>query len=377
LAFLNLGLIALLFVRLVGFTRYTRGRRGQPVTHDGETLYARMTRGKYKTPISFEVSVDVPDRFRFTLRLETWLDRLAKTLGVAREWQTGDKEFDSTVFIVSEDSALLEAMSADPQLRSLLVTLLQVRPSGRIDCGKGRLSFIGKPPAEYRDCSDEVACEQLVQKLHAPLTRVRDRLARIAVGDWQAQRDPAFQRRGWFIRISALIGVAGIIGFFVEFAFDRHQIVRDVIPYWTGCVSATIVGALLVSMLVWLRKTPHTHAVLLDILLVALPGAWFAGYAAFTWYNERYDVAPPVRFAVRVESAYATKHKSRKTYHLVVEKWPDGRGERDLIVPEQESMQLEPGNCVIAIWHPGRLGDSWVSNFERAVAKECYLESVE
>jgi hypothetical protein len=213
--------------------------------------------------------------------------------------------------------------------------------------------------------------------LHAPLSKIRDRLARIAVGEWKADRDPALRRRAWFAGISASLCVAGIIGFFVESAFSRHQIVHDMIPFWTWRACVTLGVVLLLGMAVLVRRTPHTHVVLLDILLGALPGAWFASYAALTWYNERYDVTPAMRYAVRVESAYTTRHKNSTSYHLVVAKWPDGRGETDLIVPEQEKLRLGAGDCVITIWHPGRLGDSWVSSFERSVAQDCYWENVE
>lgn len=377
MAILKIGLILLLFLRLVGLAMYWGRGRGKPVTQAGETMHAEVIRDKSKKVCGFEVSVDVPDRFRFTLRRETWFDRIAKKLGVAREWQTGDDEFDAATFIVSEDWALLETVSADPELRALLVALLQMERGGKLECVKGRLSFIGMPSDGYRDVSDELARQQLCRQLHSPLAKVRDRLAHIAVGDWEADRDPALRRRAWFAGISVFLGVAGITGFFVELGFARFQIVRDMIPYWSWVAVAMLGGALMLGMLAWLRRSPHTHAVLVDILLVALPGAWFAANAVLTWYNERYDVEPSVRFAVTVESVYTVKHKGSTTYHLVVERWPDGRGERDVVVPEREFMQLGTGNCVFALWHPGRLGDSWVSGFERAVLQDCDQERVE
>lgn len=377
MGFLKLGLILLLVVRLLGLARYRSGGRGKPVTHDGETVRVGVTRNKSKNVIAFDVSVDVPDRLRFTLRRENWLDRVAKMLGVAREWQTGDEKFDSAVFIVSEDAVLLETMSADAQLRTLLMTLLQIQRGGMLECCKGRLTFIGAPADSFREVSDELAREQLARQLHAPLNQVRDQLARIAVGDWEADRDPALRTRGWFVGICALLGVAGIFGLFVELAFAGDQIVHDMIPYWSWRVVATLGAALVAGVLLWLRRTSHTHSVLLDILLVALPGAWFASYAALTWYNQRHDEMPAMRYAVRVESVYSTRHKGSTSYHLLVERWPDGRGEREAIIPEPEFMQLGLGNCVIVIWHPGRLGDSWISGFERAVAQDCYRENVE
>ncbi|HEY5970861.1 MAG TPA: hypothetical protein VIT22_02630, partial [Pseudoxanthomonas sp.] len=177
MGFLKLGLILLLVVRLLGLARYRSGGRGKPVTHDGETVRVGVTRNKSKNVIAFDVSVDVPDRLRFTLRRENWLDRVAKMLGVAREWQTGDEKFDSAVFIVSEDAVLLETMSADAELRTLLMTLLQMQRGGMLECCKGRLTFIGAPADSFRDVSDALAREQLVRQLHAPLNKVRDRLA--------------------------------------------------------------------------------------------------------------------------------------------------------------------------------------------------------
>jgi hypothetical protein len=232
------------------------------------------------------------------------------------------------------------------------------------------LSFTARPSQKHRDVSDEQVRQLFAQELYPALSGIRERLARIAVGDWQPDRDLSLRRRAGLVGIFALLGAAGVIGFVAEIGLERHQIVREMIPHLALWAVAATAGMFLLALFIWLGRTPHTHATVFDILLVALPGVWFAASGALTWYNEHYDVSPARRFAVRVESIYTTKHRSSTTYHLVVESWPDQRGQRDVVVPQHEIAQLGD-RCVFAIWHPGRLGDSWVSGFERAGVSDC------
>jgi hypothetical protein len=162
-----------------------------------------------------------------------------------------------------------------------------------------------------------------------------------------------------------------VVGGFVGFGYERQQIVLESISRYSVWATASIGAALLLAVYLWLRQSPHTHAVLLDVLMAAIPGAWFASNAALTWYNEHQDDAAPVHFVAKVESMYTSRHRNSTNYHFVVASWPDARGSRDVIVRQGEYSLATEGGCVGVIWHPGRLGDGWVSGYERANAESC------
>lgn len=360
-----------MFIRLLGMGSRWRIWRGKSVSLEAETVHASVTRDKHGSVSGVRVTVDTPNRFRFALRPETSLDRLGKRLGVVREWQTGDDAFDSGTFIASEDWALLEAMSADRDLRSAISELLRLHAGASLECANGRLSFACQPAGVDRNASDELLREQFARQIHPALSKLRERLARIVVGDWDADRDPALRRRAILGGITLVLGVTGLIGALVGSSLDRFQVVRAAISYFGWYATAAIGGAMLLAVILWFRRTPHTHSVLLDVLLVALPGAWLTADASLTWYNQKYDAAAVVRWPVIVESVHTSRHKGTTSYHLRLDLWPDSRGDRNVKLREEEYRVLGPGKCVIAKWHPGRLGDGWISGFVPASETDC------
>jgi hypothetical protein len=168
------------------------------------------------------------------------------------------------------------------------------------------------------------------------LARLRGRLERISAGDWREDRDPTLRRKAWLVGISTTIAALGIVGLLVSVRYDRYQVVREAIPYYSAWITGSIGAALLAGIFLWLGRRPHTHAVLLDVILAAMPGAWLASNAGLTWYNEQYDRTSPSHYSVDVSSAYTTRHKGTTHYHLVVSQWPDPRGIREVEIREGE-----------------------------------------
>ena len=373
MVFLRLGLFLLLFVRIIAYVSRWGRSRGEPVSVGSETVYVDVTRNKYKTITGVSLCLDVPDHFRFVLRREGRLDRLAKRFGIAQEWQTGDDQFDSKVFILSEDPALLETLSADREMRTLITTLLEFHKGGELDCAKGRLWFDVTTGDIDSELTDEAVSEMVAREIQPTLAKLRDRIARIAAGDWEAHRDPALGRKVWLVGISAALAALGIIGLLVEFIYDRNQIVLEEIPHLSAWITASIISALLAATFLWLGRRPHTHAVLLDVFLAALPGAWLASNAGLTWFNEKYDVYAPRHVAVRVDRMWTTKHKGRTKYHLALSNWPDVRGKNEVVVRQAEYQLAYVGGCIGVIWHAGRLGDGWISGYEPAGTSNCYM----
>jgi len=353
-------------MRVVHNGQRWRKSTGKPVVVGPESVRVHVTRGKNKEVRGVSVTLDVADQFRFRLRPEWWLDRFAKRFGIAQEWQTGDERFDEKVFILSEDPTLLETLSSDRELRELVATILDFHGGARLECARGQLMFDATLSEVDRKLSDEHLREMYAREIQPALARLRDRLERISVGDWRADRDPALRRKGWLVGVSTAIAATGIVGLFVGFMYDRHQVALDVIPRYSAWVTGGTGAALLAAAVLWLGRSPHTHAVVLDVLFAAMPGAWLASTAGFTWYNETHDESAPSHVVAHVESMYTTKHRSSTNYHLVVSGWPDAPGNRDVVVRKDEYSLTSVGGCVVLLWHRGRLGDGWISGYERA-----------
>lgn len=371
MGFLKIGLLLLLVLRLFQFGQRWRGNAGKIVTVGGDPVRVKIHRGKHKHVQGVRVTLDVSDRFRFMLRPESAFDRFAKRFGIAHEWETGDYEFDEKVFIVSEDPLLLETLSTDREFRELVSTILDFHERGRVECARGKLIFDATLSDVDRDLSNDHLRETYAREIQPPLAKLRERLARISVDGWEGDRDPALRRKGWLIGFSTLFAVAGIVGVIGSMAYEDQQVVFETIPRYGAYVTGGVLAAFLGAAFLWLGRSPHTHAVLLDVLFFALPGAWMASTAGFTWYNEKYDVTAPRQFVAAVASTYTTRHKSSTYHHVVVSSWPDARGERHIQVSEHEYSLAVSGRCIAVSWHAGRLGDGWISDIGVADTNHC------
>ena len=215
---------------------------------------------------------------------------------------------------------------------------------------------------------------QFSQELDA-LAKLRECLQRIRADAWREERDPALIRKAWLVGISLALGLAGAVALFFDLDVDRHQVVREMIPRLATGITIGVVGLMLFATFTWLRSTPHTHAVLLDILLAATPGCWAAANGALTLYNEKLD-----RCAARVPASngdlYGDQEAgAQQSYYLVVEQWPDPRARRTVRISKDEYHWMRPGICVTVTWHRGRLGDGWVSGYRPGCEKEAESKS--
>lgn len=91
------------------------------------------------------VFIDGIQGYDFTLKHETWLDRLSKYLKLNRECQTKDDAFDERIYIVSDNSQLCERMVTDKKLREAIFEIFLTKHLYSIEidqivCFNGRLS---------------------------------------------------------------------------------------------------------------------------------------------------------------------------------------------------------------------------------------------
>jgi len=284
--FLKAGLLFLVAMRIAMSARRLSSGDFEGFSWQGQSIAARFWRTKRKIK-GLTLRIPIPDKLRFVLRGETGLDRFARGLGIASEWQTGDTGFDAKVFILSEDVAFNQALSRDRELRELAGNLLGEIRDSSIECRDGML-YLGFSVEGLEDDNVANLGSHFADQL-ALLVRLRDGLQRIRAAAWTDERDPALARKAWLVGISVALGIAGIAALAFDLGVDRHQVVRANIPILATWITVGVIGSLLLTTFAWLKSTPHTHAVLLDILLAAAPGCWAAASGSATVYNEKFD----------------------------------------------------------------------------------------
>jgi hypothetical protein len=361
------GLLIWLFVRLIFVVEKLRTKlTGTPVTIGQTPIVYKILRNKKKvTGIRF--GIVVPNTLCFLIRKERYFDRVAKTLGIAAEFQTGDRDFDRRAYILSDDRTLLTALAVDKPLRQGISQLMNTGTSNVVRCNGGRL-WIECPAKALssKTLDDHTIVQLLGGEAALKLATVRERLSSIHANDWSGERDPYIARAWFFYAVSAAVGALAIVSFFwsARLGFPRSLLFDNAERL---AVTSAAIGVLtfIAAAVLALRGTSRLHLVLLEIVLTVSPAAW---YVSRTWYAEqniRQDRSAVREEAIRVvERHIRTGRRRSRSYYITLEKWPDPRIERQMKVYASEYSLAVPGRCVRVAYHSGRYGDPWIDSFE-------------
>lgn len=369
---IRFGLLVVLLVRTPPVSVFRRRFSGKRATVDGESFEYAVSRKLYgtygqKMVRIVRIAINLPDTVRFVMRAEGRFDRIAKWLGIANEWQTGDSRFDRSTYVLCDDPVMLKALSADAELRTAVQGLLAETPGGTLTCYAGKLVVTDRQTArraKYYFTDSAVIGQVVARKVWPTLVKIRERIAAIQARPWAHERDPALGRQFIIISTTTVMGFAGIAAWlWGEGVGLPRQLTFGSIESHATMTSAGIGVVLL--LLVGLRRTSRVHLVLLEIVLVGLPGAWFTSRALLAEVNQRLDAAPAVAHVSRVKDLYEERQgRGGRVYYVVVDAWPNRTIDRALKVPYSIYRQLHIAACARFALHPGYLGDLWLSAIE-------------
>src|SRR4051794_18510504 len=153
--------------------------------------------------------VECGQGFSFTLTPEDSIDRASKAIGLTAECQTGDADFDTAIYVCSDDRVLHRMLQMDPALRADIRKLVDDCPVifGRlksIEVHVGRLWVVTTPRDSEREAV-EIASERLV-----PLLRnIAQRLMR-PQSEPAATRDPFSFRAACILALSTGIAINAV-----------------------------------------------------------------------------------------------------------------------------------------------------------------------
>jgi len=371
---LRFGLLFLLFIKAATLFGSLRTRFPGGVRVDGkEGFEAKVSRGKNRKLESVCLGLDLSDRVRFIMRREGMFDRIAKWVGIAREWQTRDSAFDDTVFVICDDPVLLDDISADAKLRAAVEQLLK-RPSIKsLHCADGTVWIVmTKFDDAWRELDDDYLALAVKQSVGTDLIEVRERLQEVRAAPWTSDRDPVAARQQVLLAVSFVIGVAGIAAFLWSLGSGLPiQIVYDAIERRSLVVTAIVAAIFLGVLVTMIGRTSRTHLVLLEIVFVALPGAWFISRGVLTLENQRADSSQRLEHVTPLVDVYMQRGRRSTSYYLVVESWPDPRMESTkLQVDASVYREFRRDDCAKFTLRNGLYGDLWL---ESIVKVDCQV----
>lgn len=358
------------------FLRGTRST-GPSQTVDGIPCDFRQITASRTNQATVTVALPCDERFEFTLRREGSFDRMAKSLGIVREFQTGDASFDERVYIGSDETGFDAWLQSDRNAQNDFLELLAMTPEENTRItkisatgGSLTLSAIAKPPA-FKKAPDDLArtvAQVSVQKLKSCL----DRLQAYA----SSQADPEAFRDPYAGRIRALTALAlgllfgSMLVVIVGTLIQPTRIEFPENPFTDSAVwilMACLLSAVTMLTVLLLRGSSRLHTVLATLLIAVSIGTVIAGPIFIREINAQWDESAPDRYSAQVLDEHVSAGR-RRFYKVDLTDWHSQSDYVELNVDAATYNSVRVGETVTVTERQGYLHRPWVSGVKRAKA---------
>lgn len=314
-----------------------------------EVFFQPAVQGRGGHASQLTVRVAAPAPTTLTLRKETWFDRLGKTLGIAREHQTGDAEFDQDVYIRAASASYADLFLEHHDKRTAVLHLLdQGFQEVRLTGTDVEAAWVGFDPTtqDLPELPDDAARELLILAEDLPADDPEEAAS---------QTDPRkfFKVLLWTLAIGFAIVLVG------AFIYPPIRTAELLAAGFLAFAVMYPVFGILAGLLLHGRSTSHDQWGTLMGWGILLLGAGSVG--AVSVVNALADTAPPSEHNSIISNKHiSTGRRGSKTFYVTVPAW-DRPGETfDFQVGADEYNHVAPGRsrlCVLT--GPGWLGLEW------------------
>lgn len=327
---------------------------------DGSTYEYQYTPGSQYSPASFTVRVPCPSQGAFYVAKENRLDRFAKRIGLVREIQTGDPEFDDRFFVQTECEGFTSSALESPECRSAIQFLFQLGFTA-VRLKKNKLEAVWQPFSPKKQYVDEKLLDKTSSLLIAAaggLSEIPDTVAlsEFDLGAWRT-------RRALAMGIALLSVGAGVVALLFGLTnykpLDPGHLVLNSLRYSLPFLVFFVLAAFHL-----LKGRSSSHKELALVLFFSVAGFPLAGAGGEMFLNGWLDRSGYSRHDVKVLNKYFSKSDKSTTYYAVVESWREGRATEKLSVPSGFYNQLEGGiTRLIVTTRAGRFGFEWLASY--------------
>jgi hypothetical protein len=365
----------------------------QRVDADKRTKSGLLYHWKYippsrNSPARGELSVAMDVPYVLSFERENWGRALAKALGFAKEFQTGDATFDKKIYILSDDPQVGDRLQTDGELRGAIDRLFTFGVNN-VTLNKGKLTIMmsktyprlsllstGGLSQSLPDIAidtlsmrsiepllDEDKAEELVQALN-----IIKRKLTLHVGGMYGEmtRTPPYQSYAKFFNWMIAILFAGGLGMFILDRAIEPSIVNfwDFFLYTTRYSVALAIIALALIFLVFGRSSTG-YGVLRNFIFAGIAGIALSTCEVLFVTNVKLDKSTATIFTKRIANTYTThSRKGGTSYYIKVEGWKMGQSDYSFKVNHAEYNAATTGMHMNIYIHPGYLGHEWIERHE-------------
>ena len=364
----GLGFVTL-FISLIWRLFVTYGEfGGKGATVDDVPCRYKTIRTRYGIT-HLRIAIDCDKDLRCEFRHETGFHRLFKQIGLTKEHQTGNAEFDQKIYILSDSTAVQTLMSQSAVVAQSITALMNSeKQSGQfeelvIQNGDMYVEYKLLGDAEPKDLTPRLA-ELSVPLMHA----IQQEFQRATLPTPKYWMDAI----GWrATTLSILFTSLAASAAFQFYAFQKklgiqltdHCRLFDDSLLLSACLSALA----LVLTIGLLGRTSRAHKSVLEALLIGSFAIWGNVYIAMKELTFGLDATPSQTVMATVTDKTMKKgSKGSKTYSLEL-RLPNDPVTSRINVHSHFFNQTSPGSTVELKVKQGRLGYPWI--------EEIYVQS--
>lgn len=321
------------------------------ITHKGEV-------------VSVLLGIEGIHQYRFSFKRESSIHGFGKWCGLAREFQTGDADFDSLVYILSDNSLLHRKLAASSEVRSAISAIFKfginhLATVEELICADGKLWVVLKVGSSYGLGTIDNVARALIPKLNL----IKQEVNNMSPRDITLWRDPVFLKAMVMFSVSSGLAINGGMHLMrtyyiaMPFLVDAAEIIKAAIILGLGvCV---LLG---LAALYFIGRSARTHLVIFEIVTMGLFGAIATSFVELRDFNMETDLSRPEAVVADVQSTYSKRgRKSGTKYYVVVRDWRCDCGDLTKQVPYDVYTQLRRSDKAELLQHKGALGYAWVS----------------
>jgi hypothetical protein len=317
-------------------------------------FFYRKFSGSRNRPPYFSVSVVCQGTGGgFGISKEGGVERFFKGVGVTREVQTPEEEFNRRFFIASDTPQFAQDYFVSAEKREAMRQLFDGKAS-TVTYGDQRVTVTWKGSSAH---TDGIAAIKSTAGALAVLAK-----------DIPACPDPASSagtesgvssNRVWMTGLAAGSLVAGLVSVVWTSAgypvYDAWQLFLFSLKFSLPALAVFLYFAVLT-----LAGTSRSHKDILRTGFLALAGFLMLGCGLTGLYNGMKDTSPPAGHTVSILDKRIYKSKNSRTYKLIVQSWRPGNAIEDLPTNRGTFQRVVPGKHKVVVYtRPGKLGFEW------------------
>jgi hypothetical protein len=327
-----------------------QSERVEGVDYEAVVHFTQEIKGKQAQPSSLKVSLPWYVPGQVICRPENWTDRWGKRVGLAVEPQTGDDEFDSDIYLRSDDPSFTLELFSEPSHRravQLLISLgfreIELGPSA------AQATWVGFDPAK----NDREGLTRQTAELLRPFTQATLRLP--ADSSLNAAQP---NRTGEWI----LWGATGLLALLLILDFLYPPLRFWEFVWFSAGVAAVVFPALALVGYGVMRGDSRSHDRWLKWIWAALVGTALGTAGALAGINALADKTPAVTKQLPVRNLREVRgRRSSRSYYADVSDWDRPNEMREFRISVADFRTGRIGRSQIeATTSDGALGIRWI-----------------